>query len=105
MLKKQSIILTSDSGVGKSYLASNTPSSQISISIWFPLIGENTIADTILDCTVCSFHRMVLSGKDKLFGFETTIFRIILWLFKVTSFDQNRWHSLTEITKTSRKNS
>ncbi|SHM20430.1 IS21-like element helper ATPase IstB [Myroides odoratimimus] len=39
-------------------------SSQIPVSAWYPLIGENTIADAVLDRIVNSSHRIDLNGKS-----------------------------------------
>ncbi|MDM1415806.1 IS21-like element helper ATPase IstB [Myroides odoratimimus] len=39
-------------------------SSQIPVSAWYPLIGENTIADAVLDRIVNSSHRIELNGDS-----------------------------------------
>lgn len=39
-------------------------SSQIPVSAWYPLIGENTIADAVLDRIVNSSHRIDLNGES-----------------------------------------
>ncbi|MEC4115288.1 ATP-binding protein, partial [Myroides pelagicus] len=38
--------------------------SQIPVSAWYPLIGENTIADAVLDRIVNSSHRINLTGDS-----------------------------------------
>lgn len=44
--------------------ASIVLSSQIPVSAWYPLIGENTIADAVLDRIVNSSHRIELNGDS-----------------------------------------
>nr|WP_010249586.1 transposase [Myroides injenensis] len=39
-------------------------SSQIPVAAWYPLIGENTIADAVLDRIVNSSHRIDLNGES-----------------------------------------
>ena len=44
--------------------ASTIMSSQIPVSAWYELIGEQTIADAILDRIVNSSHRIKLEGES-----------------------------------------
>lgn len=39
-------------------------SSQIPVSAWYPLIGENTVAEAVLDRIVNSSHRLELNGES-----------------------------------------
>jgi len=44
--------------------ASTILSSQIPVSAWYDLIGEQTIADAVLDRIVNSSHRIILKGES-----------------------------------------
>ena len=44
--------------------ASTILSSQIPVSAWYDLIGEQTIADAVLDRIVYSSHRIILKGES-----------------------------------------
>ena len=45
-------------------MTSTILSSQIPVSAWYDLIGEQTIADAVLDRIVNSSHRIILKGES-----------------------------------------
>lgn len=62
--KGESILITGAAEVGKSYREATIIASQLPVSKWYDVIGNEVIADAVLDRVVHSSHRFDLKGES-----------------------------------------
>ena len=64
--------------------ASTVMVSQLPVDQWYVTVGDNTLADALLDRLIHNAHRLALKGESMMTSVEESIF-VYCWLLLVMS--------------------